>query len=219
MSLLDKDEERKKDPDITDLLNFRIFGIDFGQILRSWLGVEDLAGLQDPACVEEIKRRVEERREELRKAQEQLRKKYGDAIRFDYDIRVKTLLGGRDEFRIGGGKFFERLDELAGERAQWKSRPKPQRVMVPSSQEEVIEPLVEATEGKETVEVIVDLPGVEEKDIALKIEQDNLIISASRSNRKYRAEMKLPAKVLEEPSEKRYVNGVLRVKFKKSVQR
>lgn len=213
-----KDDERKKVPDITDLFSLKIFGIDFGEMLKSWLGVADLTALQDPAQVEEVKKRIEEQREKLKEAQEQFRKKYGDAIRFDYDIRVRSLLGGEGEFRIGGGEFFERLDELAKERAQWKTRLKSPRRTVPYERsDEVREPLVDIIEDNEYVEVVADMPGVDEKSIELKFDEDKVALSTEASERKYRAEIALPAKVSPQPVEQTYNNGVLRVKLKKQL--
>ncbi len=211
-----KDDERKKVPNLTDLFSLKIFGIDFGQVMKSWLGVADLTALQDPSRVEEVKKRIEEQREKLKEAQEQFRKKYGDAIRFDYDIRVRSLLGGGDEFRIGGGEFFERLDELAKERAQWKTRLKSPRRTIPYKRsDEVREPLVDIIEDNEYVEVVADMPGVDEKSIELKVDEDKVTLSTEASERKYRAEIALPAKVSPQPVKQTYNNGVLRVKLKK----
>ncbi len=215
--LLDKDDERRKAPDITDLFNLKIFGIDFGQMMKSWLGVADLTTLQDPAKVEEVKKRIEEQREKLKETQEQFRRKYGDAIRFDYDIRIRSLLGGADEFRIGGGKFFEHLDELARERGQWKTRLGTFRRPVPYVKKEgVREPVTEVIEEKEHLQIIAEIPGVDEKSIELKVEEDKVIVSTESSERKYRTEIPLPAKVLPQPVEQTYTNGILRVKLKRA---
>lgn len=212
-----EDDERKKVPDITDLFNVRILGIDFGELLKNCLGSTDLKALQDPAQVEQVKKRIEEQREKLKEDQEQFRKKYGNAVRFDYDIRIKSLLGSKDEVRIGGGDFFERLDQLDKERAQWRSRPGSLRKAAPYRRPEgVREPSVEVIEDKEHLEVIAEMPGVEEKDIEVKVEQDKLTISTEKSERKYHAQVNLPSKVVQEPSEKTYVNGMLKIKIAKS---
>lgn len=203
-----EDKDKEKVPDYKDIFGLRIFGIDFGELLKNWLGVGDLSVLQDPTKAEAIRKRIEEQRAKLKDSQEQLRRKFGDAIRFDFDIRVKSLQGGKDEVRIGGGSFFDTLDQLARERARAKRAPYRKR-------EGMIEPFTEVIEGENYVEVIAELPGVEEKDIDFKIHQDKIAISTRGLGRAYKAEVALPAKVLEEPLEKSYHNGVFKIRLKR----
>lgn len=207
-----KDEE--KPPDVKDILGLKIFGIDLGGLLKNWLGVSDLNILQDPSQAEAIKKRIELEREKLKEAQEQLRRRFGDAIRFDYDIRVRSLLGGEEEVRLGGGRFFERLDELA--RARTERRKVGEKPAPYVRREGVIEPTTEVIEEEEYVEVIAELPGVEEKDIEVKAQEEKLLISTAGVERRYQGEVRLPSKVFEELVEKSYRNGVLRVRLKKS---
>ncbi len=215
---MEEDEKKKKVPEISDVFSLKLFGMDFGKLVKDWLGVESLKDMQDPAKAEEFKRRIEEKREELKASQEQFRKKFGDAVRFDYDIRVRTLTGGGEEMRLGGGRFFDALDQLAKEKNSWRPTTKSRQVAVPYKRPEgVRQPPVEIVEHKDHMEVIAELPGVEEKDIELHLENGKLIISVDTTHRKYRAETEMPCIVLQEPSEKTYMNGVLTVRYKKDV--
>ena len=211
-------KRERKPPDIFDVLNLRIFGIDFGELIRKWAGISDIQSLiERPNQLEQVKKRIEEQRSKLREAQKQLRKKYGDAIRFDYDIRVGGLVGGREGIRIGGGEFFQRLDELARERAQWRAprRAAPRRRITIPEKEGVREPLLDVFEREDHLYITAEIPSVEEKDIKLNITDDKVTISADTPNRKYHTEVTLPTKVEPSPIEQSYKNGVLEVKFKK----
>ncbi len=79
--------------------------------------------------------------------------------------------------------------------------------------EEVREPFVDVFEEEDKIEAIVELPGVEEKDISYEIKDDVLTLNASGENRKYSKKMKLPAKAT--LLETVYKNGILRLTMKK----
>ncbi|MCP8313034.1 MAG: Hsp20/alpha crystallin family protein [archaeon] len=212
-------EKEKKEPKLWDIFNIRILGLDLGEIIKSWTGMEDFKSLLDSKQIEQVKERLEEQRKKFLEMQEELRKKYGDTIRVDYDIHIGGLLGGKEGLRIGGGEFFSRMDELAKERAEWRSRLRPTGRKIPYTVKEgVREPLVEFIEGKEHLEVIVELPGIEEKDLNLVIDEEKIAISAETSERKYHTEQKLPTKVFSEPVERTYTNGILRIKLKKKAE-
>lgn len=92
-------------------------------------------------------------------------------------------------------------------------------------------PSVDVVEGETEVTVTADLPGMEEKDIELQIEDDALVIRGEREHRKeekrrnvYRAErsygsfqraVMLPAEVNADEASAVYKNGVLTVKLPK----
>jgi HSP20 family molecular chaperone IbpA len=206
----EKDKERKLD--VSDLFSLKVFGIDFGEILKDWLGiasVSELMDINDPGRLEKIRRRIEEQRKRFREFQELLRRKFGGAVRFDYDIRVRTLAGG-EEIRIGRGHFFEELDKRIASGAGPKVR-----VLAPR---DVREPLVDVMDGGDHVEVVAEVPGVDDEDIKLRVEEDRLMLfTAEGSERRYRAEVVLPSKVEPQPFERRYRNGVLTVKFRKKL--
>jgi HSP20 family molecular chaperone IbpA len=210
-------EDKERKPDISDLFNLKVFGVDFGEILKSWLGVadvSDLMGVNDPGRLEELRRRIEEQRKRFREFQDSLRKKFGDAVRFDYDIRVRSLVGDEGEFRIGRGRFFEKLDKsAAGGVGSNVGGVAPYRRV-----EDVREPLVDVIDGGDHLEVVAEVPGVDEGDVELRVEGDRLTLStAEGSERRYRAEVALPSKVEPLPLERKYHNGVLKVKFRKKL--
>lgn len=79
--------------------------------------------------------------------------------------------------------------------------------------EEVREPFVDIFEEADSLEVIAELPGVEEKDISYEIKDDVLILNASGDSRKYSKQVPLPfrATVLKTA----YKNGIFRLVLKK----
>lgn len=221
---MDEEKEPKKEKkpaDIFDLLNLRIFGVDIGDIIRSWTGVTDVKSLiENPEGIEELKGRIEEMRSKLQEAQRELREKYGDAVRIDYDIRLGGILGGPDEIRLGGGEFFKRLDKLARERVEWRSRrgaarkPIPVRRITVPKETGFREPYVEVLRENEHLEVVAELPGVEERDIKLDVAEKKMVIHVEVGDRKYHSETMLPVEVEPTPLERSYKNGVLRLKMK-----
>ena len=81
------------------------------------------------------------------------------------------------------------------------------------------EPLVDVMSYEEHVKVIVELPGVEKKDIKLGSTTTTLIIDVDTESRKYYKELELPAEVDPESAKSSYKNGVLEVSFSKPKQK
>jgi len=79
--------------------------------------------------------------------------------------------------------------------------------------EEIREAIVDVHEENDTIEVIAELPGVEEKDISYEINNKMLILKASGDGRKYSKEAVLPSKVSVLTSS--YKNGIYRLSLKK----
>jgi HSP20 family protein len=79
--------------------------------------------------------------------------------------------------------------------------------------EEVREPFVDIFEEAESIEVIAELPGVEEKDISHEIKDDVLILSAAGDGRKYSKEVLLPSRAT--LLRTAYKNGIFRLTLKK----
>jgi HSP20 family protein len=71
------------------------------------------------------------------------------------------------------------------------------------------EPLADVIPTDGEVRVIVELPGVEKKDIELSGTEDKLTISVDTPERKYFKEVELPAKVDSKKATSKYKNGVL----------
>jgi len=77
------------------------------------------------------------------------------------------------------------------------------------------EPIVDVFDEKDHVLVVAELPGIEEKDIKTEIKDDILNISSEKTERKYKKEVLLPAKVEAVPISSMYKNGILEIKLKK----
>ncbi|MFZ3166308.1 MAG: hypothetical protein WA130_01750 [Candidatus Methanoperedens sp.] len=79
--------------------------------------------------------------------------------------------------------------------------------------DEMREPFVDIFEELQSIEVIAELPGVEEKEISHEIKENLLIIKASGVNRKYSKEVQLPCNVT--LLKTAYKNGVFKLTLKK----
>ncbi len=90
-----KDDESNRKADIFNLLDLKIFGINLGDFLKN----------------------IDETRERILAQREELRKKLGDNVKIDFDIKVGGLAG---EHRVssGGGHW----NELAREKIEWRRR-------------------------------------------------------------------------------------------------
>ena len=86
------------------------------------------------------------------------------------------------------------------------ARPKPRKTK---------EITFDITEGNEFIEAIVDMRGIrKQKDIVIRVYNDNQLI-ISDPVKTYNAEIMLPSKVVSEPVNKIYKNGILTLKFEK----
>ncbi|UCE16932.1 MAG: Hsp20/alpha crystallin family protein [Candidatus Bathyarchaeota archaeon] len=77
------------------------------------------------------------------------------------------------------------------------------------------EPLADVIVNNGEIKVIVELPGVEKKDIKLRGIERSLTISVDTPQRKYHKEVELPAKVNLKEAKSSYKNGVLEVTLQK----
>ena len=77
------------------------------------------------------------------------------------------------------------------------------------------EPLADVIPGDGEIRVIVELPGVEKKDIKLSGTENKLTISVDTPERKYFKEVELPAKVETKKATSKYKNGVLDITIPK----
>lgn len=78
------------------------------------------------------------------------------------------------------------------------------------------EPLVDIIETNGEIHIVVELPGVDKKDIKLHGTEDTLTISVDIPQRRYFKEIKLPAKISVKDARTSYKNGVLEVNFPKA---
>jgi HSP20 family protein len=83
--------------------------------------------------------------------------------------------------------------------------------------EEVREPFVDIFEEADRIEVIAELPGVEEKDISYEVKDDVLIIKAAGDERKYSKEVLLPCKAIVLKTS--YKNGVFKLTLNKEKEK
>lgn len=77
------------------------------------------------------------------------------------------------------------------------------------------EPLVDVLEANGEVHVVVEVPGVDKKDIKLHGTEDSLTISVDTLQHKYYKEIKLPEKVRVKEAKSEYKNGVLEITLPK----
>jgi len=78
------------------------------------------------------------------------------------------------------------------------------------------EPLIDVIEGDNEISIIAELPGIEKKDINLSATEDSLRIRVDTPDRKYRKELRFPARVKPDTTRASYKNGVLEVKLKRA---
>jgi HSP20 family protein len=77
------------------------------------------------------------------------------------------------------------------------------------------EPIVDIFDETDRLQVIVELPGVEEKDISVEIKGTTLTLTAGKGERKYKKEIDIGTPVKGEPK-KQYKNGILEINLKKA---
>ncbi|NWG10202.1 Hsp20/alpha crystallin family protein [Candidatus Bathyarchaeota archaeon] len=78
------------------------------------------------------------------------------------------------------------------------------------------EPLVDIIETDGEIHIVVELPGVEKKDIKMHGTEETLNISVDTPQRKYFKEVTLPAKVKVKEAKTQYKNGVLEITLPKT---
>lgn len=110
-----------------------------------------------------------------------------------YGVRVRTMADGRPSVKPFGNI---------------KKTPKGPVV------EEMREPMVDVFEEPNEINIIAEMPGIEEKDIKVEIKGDILNINAQGENRKYQKEVLLPQPGREENMTWTYKNGILEIKIR-----
>ncbi len=76
------------------------------------------------------------------------------------------------------------------------------------------EPLVDIIEVPDGMNVLVELPGVDKKDIDLAVGEKSLSIRVNTDTRKYSKDLILPRKIDPKKIKAKYKNGILEVKLK-----
>ena len=76
------------------------------------------------------------------------------------------------------------------------------------------EPIVDVFEEEKRVQVIAELPGVDEKEVSVALKGTTLTIRAGKGERKYKKEIDLEIPVKGEPKTQ-YRNGILEINIEK----
>ncbi len=151
---------------------------------------------------------------EMEKMMEDELKDFASRVPKDY-VRERKLPDGRVERELGPFVYgySMRIGPDGKPEINEFGNVKPSR-SGPEVREER-EPLVDVIETNGEVRVVVELPGVEKKDIELHGTEDSLTITVDNPERKYYKEVELPVKVKVKEAKTGYKNGVLEVIFPK----
>ncbi len=68
-------------------------------------------------------------------------------------------------------------------------------------------------EAKQSLKLVLDMPGVEKTDIKVDATEENGVITAERESRKYKANIAFKQPVVPESGKAEYKNGVLEISF------
>ncbi len=79
------------------------------------------------------------------------------------------------------------------------------------------EPLVDLINGEKEITVLAELPGVDKKNLQLKVTKNTLSIDVTDPERRFAKTLRLPADVDEKASKASLKNGILEVILKKRV--
>lgn len=116
---------------------------------------------------------------------------------------VKGVYGFSVKMGIGGQPTVEPFGNV-------KSSPKGPVV------DETLEPIVDVFEENGEIQVVAEMPGVEEENIDVEVKGDILTIFAGGKRKKYRKEVLLPSQVEPEALSRSSRNGILELRFKKT---
>lgn len=108
---------------------------------------------------------------------------------------------------------LKRTSERTTVSRRWTSRT-PSTLKKATPPETIQERPVDIFDEGDSIKVIAEIPGVEEKDIKVDLQDDTLSLSVDIPGRKYHKDLRLPVKP-EGNLEKTYKNGILEVKINK----
>ncbi len=86
-----------------------------------------------------------------------------------------------------------------------------QKRSIENNEAGVREPLVDMNEDKEKVYVTYELPGINKKDIELKVTENGIILNAKDGNRNYHKKIDFEFSLNPETASAKFVNGILDV--------
>lgn len=164
-------------------------GLDIGPLGASFGGLfKGLEGLIDLAA------KAAEKHGEIKKEGDI--KGLGKGAKGVYGFSIRTL---------AGGPVIERFGNI-------RETPEGPRVV------ETREPMVDVFEEKDHILIIVELPGVEEKDVRIDVKEEVVSLNAKGRDRKYSKDVKLPCPVDAATLESVYKNGIVEIKLRKKTQ-
>jgi HSP20 family protein len=114
-----------------------------------------------------------------------------------YGFSVRTGIGG-EEMKV------EPFGNLHADKATGKAVVQEER-----------EPLVDIFDEKNHVLVVIEMPGISEEDLHLKLEEDCLTVTAKKRDKKYHKEIELPETFSPDQMSHTCRNGIVEVKFMK----
>jgi HSP20 family protein len=137
-----------------------------------------------------------------------------------YQERINLGKKGVIEFRVSSrpirGDTTKPMNHLKISKPKNKTLPTSAPMTPTTAPIEEREPIVDVFDDGNNVKVMAELPGVEENDVNLKIENNVLTISADTPARKYSKEVKLPTFIERDSVESKLRNGILEVKLRKA---
>jgi HSP20 family protein len=137
-----------------------------------------------------------------------------------YQERINLGKRGVVEFHVSSrpikGYASKPTDRLKISKPKNKTSPTSVSMPPTAAPIEERETIVDVFEDGDNVKVMAELPGVEENDVNLKIENNVLTISADTPARKYSKEVKLPTSIERNSVESKLRNGILEVKLRKA---
>ena len=77
------------------------------------------------------------------------------------------------------------------------------------------EPITDIFNEETEIIVIAEMPGIEESDLKIELNEDILEISATGTGRIYRKELLLPVKASKQNLTHKFTNGILEIRIKK----
>ena len=72
------------------------------------------------------------------------------------------------------------------------------------------EPLIDLIDGKNSIAVVIEIPGVEKSDIKIEIKESKLVVSTT-SSKNYYKEIPLESKIISSSARAKYNNGILEI--------
>ncbi|MEI8186639.1 MAG: Hsp20/alpha crystallin family protein [Chlorobiaceae bacterium] len=77
------------------------------------------------------------------------------------------------------------------------------------------EPITDVFDEQDEVIIIAEMPGIEEANIVIDINDDILEISTKNAKKSYKKELLLPFKSDKNTIQQKYINGILEIRIKK----